>query len=180
MVWLLVAVVLRRAAGGSSPASSPGAAVLFVALLVPAVWLYRDLVPLGAGRRVVLAGVAGGIVAVVAAAAGRVVVIELATPVAALTWWLPLVVAVAVTEELVLRGALFTALVRRHGHGAALAVTSLLFGLIHVTLYGWVAVPLDVAAGLGLGGLRLLSRSTVAPAVAHALADVAAAAALGA
>lgn len=174
-MWLLLATLLRRAAGGSSPASSVPAAVLFVVALVPAAWLYRDLIPLRGGTRTVAAGIIGGLVAVVAAAAGRVVIVQLGAAPGTLAWWVPLVVAVAVSEELLLRGAIFTAAVRDGGEATALVLTSVLFGVIHVPLYGWVAVPLDIAVGLGLGGLRLLTRSTVAPAVAHALADVAAA-----
>jgi hypothetical protein len=42
---------------------------------------------------------------------------------------------------------------------------------VHVPLYGWRALPLDLGAGLWLGGLRVLSGGVAAPAVAHALAD---------
>jgi len=44
---------------------------------------------------------------------------------------------------------------------------------VHVPLYGVGALPLDAAVGLLLGGLRLLTGGWVAPAAAHALADVA-------
>lgn len=42
-----------------------------------------------------------------------------------------------------------------------------------VPLYGWHVVPFDFAVGLGLAGLRLTSRSLVAPAAAHTVADLA-------
>lgn len=55
----------------------------------------------------------------------------------------------------------------------AIAVTSLAFALIHVPLYGWHVVPLDLGVGVWLAGLRLASGSVAAPAIAHALADLA-------
>jgi membrane protease YdiL (CAAX protease family) len=47
------------------------------------------------------------------------------------------------------------------------------FALMHVPLYGWHVVPLDLAVGLALGGLRVATRGVAAPAVAHAVADLA-------
>ena len=151
------------------------AALAFVVFGAIVVWRERDLVPVRAAPRTVVAGAAGGAVIVGAAAAGRQVLVGLTVNPSALAWWLPLVAGVAVVEELLLRGALFTALSRARGDGTALVVTSLLFGLMHIPLYGWIAVPLDCAVGLFLGALRLLTRSVVAPAVAHVVADVAAA-----
>ena len=45
--------------------------------------------------------------------------------------------------------------------------------MLHVPLYGWHVVPLDLGVGLFLGGLRLLTGGAVAPAVAHTVADLA-------
>lgn len=83
-------------------------------------------------------------------------------------------VAVAFSEELVLRGSLFDDLLDRWGAAAALGLTSVVFALIHLPLYGWRALPLDLAVGSLLGLLRLESRTVHAPAIAHALADLAA------
>ena len=55
----------------------------------------------------------------------------------------------------------------------AIALTTVTFALIHVPLYGWHVVPLDVAVGLGLAGLRLATQTVIGPAVAHAVADLA-------
>jgi hypothetical protein len=44
---------------------------------------------------------------------------------------------------------------------------------MHVPLYGVGALPLDLAVGLLLGGLRIVSGSVLAPAIAHVLADIA-------
>ena len=56
-----------------------------------------------------------------------------------------------------LRGVLFDALRATVGHRRAVALTSLAFALMHVPLYGWHVVPLDLAVGVWLAGLRLLS-----------------------
>ena len=84
-----------------------------------------------------------------------------------------LVTAVVVTgEEVLVRGALFAALERAAGPVAAVAVTSLAFALMHVPLYGWHVVPLDLGVGVWLGGLRLASGGVAAPAIAHGVADL--------
>jgi membrane protease YdiL (CAAX protease family) len=87
--------------------------------------------------------------------------------------WAAITVLVATAEELLLRGALFDATERGFGAAAAVVATSLAFALIHVPLYGWHVVPLDLGVGLALGGLRLLSGGVAAPAAAHAIADLA-------
>ncbi len=87
--------------------------------------------------------------------------------------WALGVTAVAVAEERLLRGALWEALALARGEGSALTVTTLAFAALHVPFYGWQAVPLDLAVGLLLGGLRQASGSWRAAGVAHALADLA-------
>jgi membrane protease YdiL (CAAX protease family) len=79
---------------------------------------------------------------------------------------------VVIGEEALVRGALFGALQRASGPIAAVAVTSIAFALIHVPLYGWQVVPLDLGVGIWLGGLRLATGGVAAPAVAHGLADL--------
>jgi membrane protease YdiL (CAAX protease family) len=87
--------------------------------------------------------------------------------------WLAVTALVASAEELVLRGALWRGVAAALGEPSALAVTSVAFALIHLPVYGQAVLPVDLAAGLFLGGLRLVSRGTTAPAAAHVLADVA-------
>ena len=55
----------------------------------------------------------------------------------------------------------------------ALAVTTVLFAAMHVPLYGFGSLPLDLAVGLLLGGLRIVSGGVLAPAIAHVVADLA-------
>jgi membrane protease YdiL (CAAX protease family) len=95
-----------------------------------------------------------------------------AMPVALIPWAVATIM-VATAEEAVLRGALFDALAEQAGQVNAVLVTSVAFALMHVPLYGWQVVPLDLGVGLWLAGLRLLSGGIVAPALAHALADLA-------
>ena len=87
--------------------------------------------------------------------------------------WAVVTVIVAIGEEAVLRGVLFDAVTATLGRPGAVLLTSVAFALLHVPLYGWHVVPLDLAVGVYLGGLRLLGRGIAAPAVAHAVADLA-------
>jgi membrane protease YdiL (CAAX protease family) len=92
--------------------------------------------------------------------------------------WAAIVTLVAVAEEALLRGVLFSAVRAaaadtRFATYLAVGVTSTSFALLHVPLYGWAVVPLDLAVGVWLGGLRVLSGGVTAPATAHALADLA-------
>jgi membrane protease YdiL (CAAX protease family) len=81
--------------------------------------------------------------------------------------------AVATAEEAVFRGALFKALERHAGLGAAVLVSTLAFALFHVPFYGWQALLPDLAAGLMLAGLRVAFGGVAAPAAAHVMADLA-------
>jgi len=121
----------------------------------------------GVGLGLVAVAIGGGLLsgAPLVAGLGRA-----ASPFAA---WAVVTILVAVAEEAVLRGLLFEGIRRAGGTLAALLVTSVVFALLHVPLYGWHVVPLDLAVGLALGGLRIATRGIAAPAVAHAVADLA-------
>ena len=54
-----------------------------------------------------------------------------------------------------------------------LVAWAMAFALLHVPVYGWHVLPLDLAVGCGLGALRLLTGGVTAPAVAHVGADLA-------
>ena len=133
-----------------------------------------------AGQRVGIPGPAGLAIGTAGGAAlvGLAVLAHLGAsgpslaPAAAFVPWASITILVATAEELVLRGALFVAIRQRAGVGAAIAVTSVAFALMHVPTYGWHVVPLDLGVGLWLGGLRILGRGVAAPAVAHVLADL--------
>jgi membrane protease YdiL (CAAX protease family) len=170
---IVVATALRVALGGPSTAASmPAGAVFAVALLALAA---------GAGWRagrpsLMAAGVggAGGAVLVAAWLTSRSgAPVDLAPVNTAIATWTPLVALIAVAEEVVLRGVLFNAVRASGGDGWALAATTVLFAAMHVPLYGLGALPLDLAVGLLLGGLRIASGGVLAPAIAHVIADLA-------
>lgn len=77
----------------------------------------------------------------------------------------------AVAEEAFFRRFVFDLLLPG---GAAVAVvgSAMLFAVVHVTVYGGWALPVDLAAGLVLGWQRLASGSWRAPAITHVLANV--------
>ena len=87
--------------------------------------------------------------------------------------WALITIVVASAEELVLRGVLFDSLRHATDLTIAVIVTSAAFALMHVPLYGWHVVPLDLGVGVFLAGLRLTSGSVAAPAIAHIVADLA-------
>jgi membrane protease YdiL (CAAX protease family) len=79
--------------------------------------------------------------------------------------------AAAFGEEIVFRRGLYGAL-ERSGPLIAVIASALVFGLVHVPMYGWAVVPVDVGAGLVFGWQRWASGTWTAPAFAHAAANV--------
>ena len=172
----LVATRLTATRAGLDPLAV-GAAFGIALTLVVAIGGSRPRL----GREAVKPAMVGGafglilvLVALVGSVAGASAPVPgLGRPAAPFVPWAAVTVLVAVAEEGLLRGALFDRI--RAGGGTLVAVlaTTAVFALMHVPLYGWHVVPLDLAVGLGLGGLRLVTRGIVAPAVAHAVADLA-------
>jgi membrane protease YdiL (CAAX protease family) len=107
------------------------------------------------------------------AIAGATYVPGLGRPAAPFVPWALITIVVASAEEGVLRGALFDRMDRVAGVAPAIVATTVAFALMHVPLYGWHVVPLDLAVGFLLAGLRLGTRGLVAPAAAHVVADLA-------
>jgi membrane protease YdiL (CAAX protease family) len=77
----------------------------------------------------------------------------------------------AVAEEAFFRKLAFDAL-RDRGPIVAVAVTSILFAVVHVTVYGFWVLPLDLAAGLVLGWQRWAGDSWTIPAATHVVANL--------
>jgi membrane protease YdiL (CAAX protease family) len=171
---LCVAVALRVQIAGVAGASSQVAGVWFAAALVVVAWCTHD--PgrvVGVRLRHVGYGVAGAVVLCVPAAVRHVVDGRVVLPLDGYLSWALIVTIVAVAEESLLRGSLFTVLERRHGTVMAVAVTSAAFALLHAPVYGWAVVPLDLTVGVWLGALRAVTGSVTAPALAHSVADLA-------
>ena len=85
--------------------------------------------------------------------------------------WAAAVLAVATAEEVFLRGTLYEATEAVWGTNVAIVLGAVCFTALHVPLYGWHVVPLDLAVGLVLGGLRQGAGTPLAPAVTHTGAD---------
>jgi sodium transport system permease protein len=87
---------------------------------------------------------------------------------------LAIAVAPAVCEELLFRGLVLQALLPLRAP-VAVAVSAVLFGLIHLDFSGSGAtlyrVPFAIAVGVGFALLRLRSGSLVPPMVAHAIVN---------
>ena len=170
---IVVAAGLRAALGAPAAAASmPAGGVFAVSLLAVAIAAgWRPGPPRLAA--VALGAAGGGVLIGSWLIAGGSPVIEIAPTNAGLAIWTPLVAVVAVAEEVAMRGALFDTIRSGWGDGVALAATTILFAVLHVPLYGVGSLPLDLAAGMLLGGLRIVSGGVLAPALAHVLADLA-------
>lgn len=171
---LAVSLELRLLVAGDAGARSPSAGIVFaLALLAVAVWGGWHPGRVRVSHAAV--GVLGASVLLLVPAWLRFsgVVPPADLPLDSFLSWATIVSAVAIAEEVLLRGVLFSLLQRLGGVITAVAATSILFALLHVPLYGWSALPLDLAVGVWLGGLRVITGTVTAPAVAHTLADLA-------
>ena len=77
----------------------------------------------------------------------------------------------AVAEEAFFRRLAFGAL-ERHWTVWAIGGSTVLFALVHVTVYGWWVLPIDLAAGLIFGWQRWASGRWSVPAATHVVANV--------
>jgi membrane protease YdiL (CAAX protease family) len=170
----LAVVAGSRRGAGSSFATARDAVTPAGRAVAPA----RDAVTPGGRAAALAAGLVVGLVLAVLpivapAVGGGTFVPGLGRPAAPLLPWAIVTLFVAATEEAIVRGVLLDRLGRRAGVGAAVVLTSAIFALMHVPLYGWHVVPLDLAVGFVLAGLRLSMRTLLAPIAAHAVADLA-------
>jgi membrane protease YdiL (CAAX protease family) len=174
LIGFAAALALRLAVAGSQANDSVPAGLIFAAALM--------LVAVAAGWRPGRLEIAPFTVGVTGAAGLLAVPLWLrltgGSPVPTLPpdsflLWAGVVSAVALAEEALLRGILFSLIEAAYGILPAVAVSAAAFALLHVPLYGWSAFPLDLAAGVWLGGLRVVGGSVTAPATAHVLADLA-------
>jgi membrane protease YdiL (CAAX protease family) len=162
------AVALRVAVAGPAGAASIRAGVVFAVTLTALAAAAQLRVRVsGRGAAVGLAGVAVLVLPVLVThgVGGHLTA-------ASYLIWAPATVAVATAEEAFLRGALYDAVARARGVDVAVVVGAVAFAALHVPLYGWHVVPLDLAVGLVLGALRVVSGTWTAPAIAHAGADL--------
>jgi membrane protease YdiL (CAAX protease family) len=172
LAFIAGASLLRIAVAGPRVAVSLPAAALFSGVLLT---VTLRTVPRAqpAWIRAAAVGIAGGVILVAAARLHAVSPPRFAAPTTSLLIWSLVVTLVACSEEFAIRGMLFDAVRSARGTAAAVATTSVVFALMHVPLYGWRVLPLDLAAGVWLGVLRCHAGVT-ASATAHTIADLAA------
>ena len=77
----------------------------------------------------------------------------------------------AVAEEAFFRRFVY-GLAAVRGPGLAVAASAVSFAAVHVTVWGWAVLPLDLAAGLVLGWQRWASGGWSVPAATHVAANV--------
>lgn len=77
----------------------------------------------------------------------------------------------AVAEEAFFRRYLYGLVAERCGAAVAVAVTAGAFAVVHVTVWGWWVLPLDLAAGLVLSWQRAATGRWSVPAATHVLAN---------
>lgn len=77
----------------------------------------------------------------------------------------------AVAEEVFFRHFIYDAL-RPNGTAGAIVGSAALFAVVHVTVYGWWVLPIDLAAGLVLSWQRSATGSWKVPAITHVLANL--------
>jgi hypothetical protein len=87
------------------------------------------------------------------------------------SWSVPLALLAAVAEELLFRRAAYGWL-ERWGAVAAVTGSAVAFAAIHVPLYGAVALPVDLGAGLLLSWQRWAAGTWTVPAATHAAANL--------
>ena len=169
---LALAVAMRWAAtvSGAADAVAIGSAFGVGLLVVAALGGWR---PARSRASSLAIGVAGGTVLIGLAVVTRSGPVPGLSPAASFGPWAAATILVATAEEFVLRGALFDSIDNRLGVTVAVIVTAVLFAMMHVPLYGWHVVPLDLGVGLWLAGLRLATGGVAAPAIAHTVADLA-------
>jgi len=85
--------------------------------------------------------------------------------------YLAAAVLAAVAEELFFRRLMY-ALLAPGGAAVAIAGTTALFAVAHVTVYGWWVLPLDLGAGAVLGWQRWVTGRWTVPAATHVIANL--------
>jgi membrane protease YdiL (CAAX protease family) len=148
--------------------------VLFVALgVVGVAWPLPALPTTAVQARLSPALVLG--VGLVTFAAGRLLAggPDLVTPLPLLARAAALNGLAAVAEEAFFRRLLYGALEHRWPNGVvAVTVSAAAFAAVHVTVWGWWVLPLDLAAGLVLSWQRAASGSWTVPAATHVAANL--------
>jgi membrane protease YdiL (CAAX protease family) len=166
---LALSVGLRSAIGGDDVAQSQPAALVFAGCLLVLAAAAATRVPVT--RRALALGLAGLALVCFPVALEHLLTFRPVHGTDGFVMWALVVTVVAGAEEVFLRGTLYDAVTRWRSEGWAIVIGAVCFALLHVPMYGWHVLPLDLAVGLVLGGLRQQSGTPAAPAVTHIGAD---------
>ncbi|MCU1595182.1 MAG: family intrarane metalloprotease [Frankiales bacterium] len=162
-----VSVGLRVLVGGDAVAQSQSAGLVFAACLLVVSAAARTRFPLSFKASGL--GLMGALLVCAPVGLQHLVSLKPLHGTEGFATWGLVVTVVATSEEVFLRGALYEAIADER---VAIGVGAVAFALLHVPLYGWHVLPLDLAVGLVLGGLRREAGTPFAPAVAHVGADL--------
>ena len=143
--------------------------LLFVLLLVVGVAVPLPLVP-SRPRVGVPAGPVTLLIGIVAFGLGRVLVSGHAPVHVTVAVVLANLLA-AVAEEVWFRRLCY-GLLAPAGPAVAIGGSAVLFALVHVSIYGFWILPLDLAAGVLFGWQRAVSGSCTTPAITHMVANL--------
>lgn len=170
LVGFASSVGLRVLVGGDDVARSQGAGLAFAVCLLALALAAGTRLSLN--RRAVLLGLAGIVLVCLPVGLEQLLTFRPLRGTDGFVSWALVVTVVATAEEVFLRGALYDAVDGWAGAIPAIGVGAVCFALLHVPMYGWQVLPLDLAVGLVLGGLRQQSGTPAAPAVTHVGADL--------
>jgi membrane protease YdiL (CAAX protease family) len=118
---------------------------------------------------------AGGLEAASEAPAPAKVVIDTAMIMSLMAYWLVLVVAAPIAEEMLFRGLIYRGLEAKVGAISTIMITSILFGMVHYLGFGWPRAVATGCLGLMLGVIRWRTGNTTAAWVTHVTINFAAA-----
>jgi membrane protease YdiL (CAAX protease family) len=173
LVGFTASILVRVAVGGHGVAGSATAGLVFAGCLVALTLAARVGIGPALSIRAMIVGLLGAGLLCLPSLVGHAIHPGV-RPGGSYLHWALVVTVVAVAEEAFLRGALYAAIQTWRGDTLALVVTAVAFAALHLPLYGWGSVPLDLAVGLVLGVLREQTGGWAAPAVCHVGADLAA------
>jgi membrane protease YdiL (CAAX protease family) len=166
---VLAAALVRELAGGNDALSANVlfALILGLVLVLEPPGVIAGIRPLGLAPSIGLGLLAGALLAIPVMFSG----VFSARPMAAFGPWATATLMVAALEEAAIRGAVQQLWTEERGVVAGLAAGAITFAAIHIPHYGLAAMPIDLAVGVLLGGLRLVTGRILPCVIAHTLAD---------
>jgi membrane protease YdiL (CAAX protease family) len=165
---VLAAALVRQLAGGnqSVPANVLFALILAVVVVLEPPHAIAGIRPLRLAPSIGLGLLTGAFLGIPIVLSG----VFTARPMAAFGPWATVTLMVAALEEGAIRGAVQQLWTEERGVMAGLAAGAVIFAAIHLP-HGLDAMPIDLAVGLVLGGLRLVTGRVLPCVIAHTFAD---------